>query len=107
MSNYAIIESGSKQYRVEPKGVLQIEKLELPEGQKQVSLDRVLFIRDGEKIQVGNPTIAGATVLCDCVGDFKAPKVVSFKFRRRKASRRIHGHRQHFTRLIVREIKAS
>ena len=47
---YAIIETGSKQYRVEPQTRLEVERLEIPEGQKEIALDRVLFIRSGEQI---------------------------------------------------------
>ena len=105
MSTYAIIETGSKQYRVEPKTVLEVEKFEVAEGQKEVSLDKVLFISNGNSIQVGTPTVSGAKVICDYLGEFKAPKVVSFRFRRRKNSRRKKGHRQQLVRLVVKEIQ--
>ena len=104
MSQYAIIESGSKQYRVEPKSVLEIEKLEIPEGQKQVTLDKVLLVRKGEDIQVGTPHVIGASVVCDFLGTFRGKKVRIFRFRRRKNSRRQHGHRQWFSKLVVKEI---
>ena len=105
MSTYAIVETGSKQYRVEPKSVLEVELFPVAEGQKEVALDKVLFVRSGENIQVGNPTVQGAKVICDFLGEFKAPKVVSFRFRRRKNSRRIKGHRQQLVRLLVKEIQ--
>ncbi len=104
MSTYAIIETGSKQYRVEPKQVLEIERLEIPKDQKEVSLEKVLLIRDGDKVQVGNPLVSGAKVVCDYLGEFRAPKVISLKYRRRKASRRKKGHRQTLSRLLVKEI---
>ena len=105
MSQYAIIETGSKQYRVEPKSLIEVELLDLPEGQKEVTLDRVLLVRNGEQIQVGNPTVAGAKVICDFLEEFRGPKVISFRFRRRKNSRRIRGHRQDMIRLRVKEIR--
>jgi large subunit ribosomal protein L21 len=105
MTVYAIIEAGSKQFRVEPNTVLEIEKQFLPENQKEVFLDKVLFLRDGEKIQVGTPWVAGAKILCDFLGNDRASKVISLKFRRRKASRRKIGHRQEFSKLLVKEIK--
>ncbi len=105
MSKYAIITTGSKQYRVEPKDVIEVEKLSLPENQKEISLNQVLFIRDGEKFHVGNPEVKGASVLCDYLGEFRGPKVISLKYRRRKASRRKKGHRQDLVRLLVKEIK--
>ncbi len=106
MSNYAVIETGAKQYWVEPKSVFDIELLDLEEGQKEVVLDRVLFVRDGDKVKVGQPVVAGATVVCDFLGNVRGPKLVSFRFRRRKNSKTKRGHRQDYLRLQVREIKA-
>ena len=106
MPAYAIVETGSKQYRVEADTVLEVEKLVLPENQKQIALEKVLFFRDGDKIQVGSPFIRGAKVVCDYLGEFRAPKVISLKYRRRKASRRKKGHRQDLYRLRVKEIIA-
>ncbi len=105
MSNYAIIETGSKQYRVEPKTVIEVEKLNIPEGQKEVSLDKVLLVRKGEDVQVGAPYLKGASVLCDFLGATKADKVTHMRFRRRKNSRRKHGHRQQLSKLVVKEIR--
>ncbi len=105
MSTYAIVESGSKQYLVEPNAVIEVEKFALSEKGKDVLLDKVLFFKDEEKCQVGTPWISGAHVLCESLGDFRGPKVISFKFRRWKASRRKKGHRQELLRLRVKEIK--
>ncbi len=105
MSNYAIIETGSKQYRVEPKSVIEVEKLEIPEGQKEVTLDKVLLIRKGDDLQIGAPYLKGASVICDYAGATKGDKVIHFRFRRRKNSRRKHGHRQQFSKLVVKEIR--
>jgi large subunit ribosomal protein L21 len=106
MSNtYAIVETGSKQYRVEPKSLLEVELLEVPEGQKEVSLDKVLLIHSGDKIHVGTPVLEGAKIICDYLGDFRAKKVIHFRFRRRKNSRVKKGHRQDLSRLRVKEIK--
>lgn len=106
MSTYAIIETGSKQYRVEPKSTIEIERLDIPAGQKEVTLDKVLLVKSGDNLKVGSPHVAGAQVICDFLGEFRAKKVVSFRFRRRKNSRRIRGHRQDLIRLVVKEIKA-
>ena len=104
MSSYAIIETGSKQYRVEPKTLLEVERLEIPEGKKEISLDRVLLVHDGKQLHVGTPLVAGAKVVCEYLGEIRGKKVVSFKFRRRKNSRKKHGHRQEIARLLVKEI---
>ncbi|MBI3316541.1 MAG: 50S ribosomal protein L21 [Candidatus Omnitrophica bacterium] len=105
MSSYAIIETGSKQYRVEPKAILEVERLSLGENPLEVALEKVLFIREGEKTWVGTPYLSGARVLCDSMGELRAPKVISLKYRRRKASRRKKGHRQTLLKLRVKEIQ--
>ena len=107
MASYAIVETGSKQYRVEPKGVIEIERLKLPEGGKEVCLEKVLLVSNGKDVQVGNPLVKGASVVCELLKEFRAPKVISFRFRRRKNSRRKKGHRQDLLRLLVKEIKGA
>lgn len=104
MSRYAIIETGSKQYRVEPKDVIEVERLTLPDGQKEIALDKVLFAQDGDKIHVGTPWLKGAKVVCELLENLRGKKVIAFKYRRRKASRRKRGHRQELSRLLVKEI---
>ncbi len=104
MSRYAIVETGSKQYRVEPKDVIEVERLTVPEGQKEIALEKVLFAQDGDKVHVGTPLLKGAKVVCELLANFRGSKVISFKYRRRKASRRKRGHRQELSRLLVKEI---
>lgn len=104
MSQYAIVSTGSKQYRVEPQATLEVERLEIPENQKEVSLDKVLMVQKDGKLQIGTPFVSGAKVICNFMGNFRGEKVVAFKFRRRKASRRKRGHRQELSRLTVKEI---
>lgn len=105
MKEYAVIETGSKQYIVEPKSILEIELLDLPENPKEVVLDKVLLARHQQSILVGTPYVKGASVVCEFLEEFRGPKVVSFKYRRRKASRRKKGHRQDLLRLRVKSIK--
>ena len=105
MSKYAIVETGSKQYWVEPRSVIEVEKLELGD-KKQVVLDQVLLFRSGDEIQVGQPTVQGAQVLCDHLGTAKGEKVFALKYRRRKASRTKKGHRQQYSKLLVTDIKS-
>ncbi|MBU3759826.1 MAG: 50S ribosomal protein L21 [Candidatus Omnitrophica bacterium] len=105
MSKYAIVETGSKQYWVEPEAVLEVEKLEFDENQKEIDLTQVLFAKDGTDFKIGEPVISGAKVVCEILGNMKGKKVITYKFRRRKASRNMKGHRQTYTRLRVKEIK--
>lgn len=104
MSRYAIVETGSKQYRVEPQDVIEVERLTVPEGQKEIALDKVLFAQDGDKTHVGTPWLKGAKVVCELLENLRGKKVIAFKYRRRKASRRKRGHRQELSRLRVKEI---
>lgn len=105
MSKFAIVETGSKQYLVEPESVIEIELLDAEPG-KKVELENVLFVKDGDKVQIGQPVLKGAKIVCEHLGEVKGKKVVSFTYRRRKASKKIKGHRQNFLRLKVKDIVA-
>lgn len=102
---YAIIKTGGKQYRVSVGDTLNVEKIDLPEGDTAV-FDQVLAHGEGADIQVGAPTIDGASVSAKIVSQFKAPKVTAFKFRRRKGYHLTRGHRQNLTRVEVVSINA-
>lgn len=107
MTKYAIVETGSKQYWVEPKQVIEVELLDVAEGQKEVVLDQVMLVQDGGQVQVGTPVIAGAKVVCENLGEFRGPKVVHYRVRHSNSSRRKKGHRQELLRLLVKEIKVA
>lgn len=108
MSKYAIVETGSKQYRVEPEAIIEVELLEVPEDKKkELSLDRVLLIHDGKNIQIGQPTIKGAKVLCEYLGEFRSPKVIHYRYLRRKSFHKKKGHRQDMIRLRVKKIESA
>jgi len=100
---YAIIESGGKQYRVEPGAVVALERIPGEVG-SQVELDRVLLVSDGSTIKVGQPTVAGAKVISQIVAQTRGEKIYVFKFKRRKKYRRKTGHRQNLTEVRVAQI---
>ncbi|MFQ5847771.1 MAG: 50S ribosomal protein L21 [Candidatus Methylomirabilales bacterium] len=100
---YAIVETGGKQYRVTPGGVVAVERLPGNVGEV-VELSRVLLVGDGEEVKVGAPVVSGAKVRATILGQVRGPKVTVFKFRRRRKYRRKTGHRQPLTRLQVQEI---
>ncbi len=104
MSNYAIVETGSKQYWVELKSVIEVELQDVAQDAKQVILDKVLFCRDGKRMEVGTPFVRGAKVVCNFLGEIRGPKTISFRFRRRKNSSTKRGHRQNYLKLEVKEI---
>lgn len=99
-SPYAIVETGGKQYVVRPGSVLAVERLESPAG-GEVALTRVLAVHDGRQFTVGRPVIAGAQVTCKVLAQMRGPKLISFKFKRRKGYHRTVGHRQSLTQLKV------
>ena len=99
MTEFAIFQTGGKQYRVRVGDTVQIEKLK---GDGPVEFDHVLMVGD----RVGNPTIAGAKVLGTIVEQMRADKIVVFKKKRRHNYRRTKGHRQHLTVVKITEIKA-
>jgi len=100
---YAVIRTGGKQYRVEPGDKLRVEKLPGEVG-AAVSFD-ALLVADGEKVDVGRPTVAGVKVEGEVVRHGRGKKIIVFKFRRRKNYRKKQGHRQAFTEVKVTGIK--
>ena len=100
---YAVVESGGKQYKVEPGGTFQVEKL-LADVGATVELERVLLVGDGDALEVGRPLVAGARVVAEVVAQEKAAKIVVFRYKRKVRYRRKTGHRQPLTRLLVKEI---
>jgi large subunit ribosomal protein L21 len=99
---FAVIKTGGKQYRVAEDQVVRIEKIAGEPGQI-VQLGPVLML-GGDPPQVGAPEIAGASVAAEVLEQGRGEKVIAFKKRRRKNSRRKRGHRQEFTRLRITEI---
>lgn len=101
---YAVIKTGGKQYRVAAEQVVTIEKIAGETG-AQVEFTEVLMLGDGSgEAKVGTPAVAGAKVVGEVVEQSRAPKVIAFKKRRRKNSRRKRGHRQHQTLVRIKEI---
>ena len=100
---YAIIETGGKQYRVNPGQTIDVERLEVAEGDT-VELDRVLLIGDGDRVTVGMPTVDGAKVVATAKGAGKGDKVIVFKYKPKVRYRKKTGHRQLHTRLVIDKI---
>jgi large subunit ribosomal protein L21 len=100
---YAIIEVGAKQYRVKKGDILEVEKFPAQEG-KEITLDKVLLVSGDKKVEVGQPYLKEVKVAALVLKQTRGPKVVSFKYRRRKASKSKKVHRQFLTRLEVKEI---
>jgi large subunit ribosomal protein L21 len=101
---YAVLETGSKQYRVAAGDTLKIERLEVEAGQS-VTFDRVLLVNQDGRVTVGAPVVASASVVADVVEHIRGPKVITFKMKRRKGYHKKIGHRQELTVVKVKEIK--
>ncbi len=97
---YAIVQSGSQQFKVAKGDVITVAKLAGEAGEKVV-FDRVLFVADGAKFRLGTPLVEGAKVEGTIVGQKRGEKVVAFRYRRRKNSQRIRGSRASLTDVKV------
>ena len=97
---FAVIRTGGKQYRVTPNAVLRVEKLQA-EPDATVTFNDVLAVGDADGLTLGGPVVAGASVTATVLAQDRLDKVIVFKKRRRKNSRRKRGHRQHVTVLRV------
>ncbi len=99
---FAVIKTGGKQYRVTAKDLLKVEKVDGDPGQT-IKFSEVLMV-GGDTVTIGTPTVTGASVAAEVVEQGRGPKVIAFKKRRRKNSRRKRGHRQELTTVRITEI---
>ena len=104
---YAVIETGGKQYRVQPGDIIEVEKLEGDVG-AAMKFENVLFAAkatdENTQIWLGRPYLKGATVTGEVVGQGRGEKVLIIKMKRRKQYRRTQGHRQFLTQLVVTQV---
>ena len=100
---YAIVATGGKQYRVEPGQRLDVDKLAVEPGSR-IDLGEVLMVHDGTNVTVGQPTVAGARVVAEVLGEVKGKKIIVFKYKSKVRYRRKTGHRQRYSRVVVRDI---
>ena len=108
---YAVIEQGGKQYKVAKGDSLDIELTQAAPDAKTIELDKVLFVSDGQKVQIGTPYLVGAKVIAtfkttaeDAV--VKGEKLNPMHFRRRKNSKKRIGHRQKHLHITIDELQA-
>jgi len=100
---YAIVEISGKQFKVEKKQKIFVNKLDVAEG-KKVSFDNVLMINDGSKSSIGTPKVSGAQVDAKVLKHLKDDKVIVFKKKRRKGYKVKNGHRQALTEIIIEKV---
>ena len=103
---FAVISDRTRQIGVRVGDVVACDlNSDWKEGEA-VTFDRVLLVADEGRIDIGRPTVAGASVQGKVLGDFRGPKTVSMRFKRRKNVRRKQGHRQGYTRVEITGIQA-
>lgn len=98
--SYAVIKTGGKQYRVQQGDTIDVEKLDA-EVDQEISFAEVLLLNDGSATTVGKPFIDGASVTAKVVDQFRGPKGVAFKFKRRKGHHKTKGYRRSLTKLEI------
>ena len=101
---YAVIQTGGRQHKVEPGEELSVEKLDGAPGD-EVCFDKVLLVSREDKVTVGRPVLENARVVAKITRHGRGPKIVVFKYKRRKGYRKKQGHRQDFTAVKIMEIK--
>jgi len=102
---YAIIEDSGQQFRVQEGDEIEIDLREGEPG-SSIQFDRVVLVGGGPETLIGKPTVAGATVTAEVIEPTKGPKLVIYKFRRRKKSRVKNGHRQKYLAVRITKINA-
>jgi large subunit ribosomal protein L21 len=102
---FAVIRTGSKQYKVQEGDTIDVELLDVEPGQSAV-FNEVLLIANGETVSVGQPTVPGASVTGEVLGEIKGDKVIAFKYKRRQGYHRTVGHRQRRLRVKIGKISA-
>ncbi len=102
---YAVFTSGSRQYRVKPGDVIEVERLDSAEAES-LTIDKVQFLSDEDGVRVGQPTVEGARIEASVLEHVRGPKIRIFTYRASKRSRRRMGHRQELTRLRIDSISA-
>ena len=101
----AVIETGGKQYLVQPGQLLKVEKLEDTKEGGVFTFDKVLLLIEGEEIKLGKPYVEGAKVIVEVKREGRAEKVTVLRYKRKTRSRKKKGHRQIFTEVLIKEIK--
>ncbi|MDW8031514.1 MAG: 50S ribosomal protein L21 [Candidatus Bipolaricaulota bacterium] len=104
MAHYAIIETGSKQYRVAPGDTIVIEKLKGAGVGQEIAFTNVLLV-GGETLQVGKPYLPHARVIAEITKSYRGPKLHVFKYKRKTRYRRKIGHRQPYMEALIKEIR--
>ncbi len=100
---FAVIQLKNQQFKVTEGETISANRLDAKIGEK-INFDQVLLVSDGKTVKIGQPNVKGAKVSGEVIAHPRAPKVVAFKYRKRKDSARTHGHRQDLTQIKIAKI---
>jgi large subunit ribosomal protein L21 len=103
--NYVVLQSGGKQYKVSEGSVIEVEKLDVTEGDT-IKLDKVLLVANEGAYTVGQPVVSTATVTAKVVAQMQGPKIRVAKFKAKARYRKVIGHRQKLTKLEIVSIES-
>jgi len=101
---YAIIRSGARQFRCVEGSTIEVDRLPVEAGATHTFAEVLLIANDGA-VTIGTPTISGAKVTTTVVDEFRAPKVIAYRYKAKERQRRKRGHRETYTRLMVNTIE--
>ena len=102
---FAVVQVGNRQFKVSEGDTIKPNRLDYDKGQSIV-LDKVLLYSDGKDVKLGKPYLKDVEIKAEIVDLVRAPKVIAFKYRKRKDSARTHGHRQDLTTVKIAKISA-
>ena len=102
---YAIIATGGKQYKVSEGDIITIEKLGVNAGE-EVVFDQVLAVKGEDALKVGTPTLEGASVKAEVIGEGRAKKVIVYRYKPKTGYHKKNGHRQAYTKVKISAIEA-
>jgi large subunit ribosomal protein L21 len=100
---YAIVATAGKQFRVEPGRFYDVDRIHA-DADTNLTLDQVLLVQDGDTIHVGQPLVAGASVDATVMQHLRGRKIIVYKMRPKKKTRKKQGHRQELTRIMINSI---
>jgi large subunit ribosomal protein L21 len=100
LGTYAIVEASGQQFWLQPNRYVDIDRVDAQEGDT-ITLDNVLLLRDGSGTTIGQPYVQGASVQLEVLAHRRGPKIIVYKMRPKKKTRRKNGHRQELTRVKV------
>ena len=103
--SFAVIETGGKQYLVEPRMKLKIEKLPEPAKNKEIKFDKILLVSDGQNVKIGAPYLKEAVIMAELKKEGRSKKVTIFRYHSKTRYRKKKGHRQPYSEIEIKEIK--